>query len=115
MKYFFFVLCFAVQIAATAYENAEPAAQSQDTKNPKIKEVTKAAFLKQLTAIHQSAKNEVLVVSFIPHQKDPYSVEYDGTNNTDIEKSIRRLETGDRIIIEPKRKSSVETTTYILK
>lgn len=115
MKYFFFVLCIAVHTAAIAHENAEPAAKIQDTKNSEIKEVTKAEFLKQLTAIHHHAKNEILVVSFVPKQKDPTSVTYDGTNNTEIAKSLSRLETGDRMIIEPKRKSSVETTTYILK
>lgn len=115
MKYFFFILCFAIQIAVTAHENAEPAAQTQDTKSPKIKEVTKAEFLKQLSAIHQSAKEETLVVSFIPKEKDPTSVTYDGTNNTDIEKSLRRLETGDKITIETQQKSSIQTTIYILK
>lgn len=115
MKYFFFALCFAIQIAAIAHDNAEPAAQTQDTKNHKIKEVTKAEFLKQLTAIHQSTKEEILVVSFVPKEKDPTSVTYNGTNNTDIGKSLQRLETGDRIIIEPQHKSSIQTTIYILK
>jgi hypothetical protein len=115
MKYFFFALCFVIQIAVTAHEHAEPVAQTQDTKNPKIKEVTKAEFLKQLTAIHQSAKEEILVVSFIPKEKDPTSVTYNGTNNTDIVKSLNRLEAGDRVIIEPQHKSSIQTTIYILK
>ena len=99
-------------------------AQAQHLQNPTSTEnslqnkellVTKAGFLKQLTAIHQNDINDTLEVTFISGTKDPRAVLFNGSSNADMSKLLETLQPGDRIVLHSKNKRNVALPSFLIK